>query len=54
MKVGLPLIICVLKPLAKNILTLLGLTAAASEQTHKLIKKFIVLGTTTTKIFPTK
>ena len=40
LKTGLPLIKNVIKPLAKSILTPLGLTAAASQQMWEYIKKY--------------
>ena len=47
MKTGLPLIGNVLKPLAKSILTSLGLTAAASATDAAIHKKIFELGVTT-------
>ena len=40
LKTGLPPIKNVIKPLAKSILTPLGLTAAASQQMWEYIKKY--------------
>ena len=40
LKTGLPLIVNVLKPLAKSVLMPLGLTLAASATTHLSIRKF--------------
>ena len=47
----MPLIENVLKPLAKRILILLGLTAAASATDPAIHKKMFGYGTTTLKIF---
>ena len=47
----MPLIGNVLKPLAKRILILLGLTAAAAATDPAIHKKMFGYGTTTLKIF---
>ena len=47
LKTGLPLIKNVIKPLAKNVLILLGLTAAASAADAGIHKKILVSGNTT-------
>ena len=47
LKVGLPLIGNILKPLAKSILIILGLTAAASATDADIHKKMFEFGTTT-------
>ena len=46
-KTGLPLIKSVIKPLAKNVLIPLGLTAAASAANTGIHKKILGSGTTT-------
>ena len=51
LKIDLPLIGNVLKPLAKRILIPLGLTAAASATDADIHKKMFGFGTTTLKIF---
>ena len=50
-KTGLPLIVNVLKPLAKSVLTPLGLTAATSASDAAIYKKMFGSGTTTLIIF---
>ena len=47
LKIGLPLIRTVLKPLAKSVLIPLGLTAAASATDTVILKKMFWSGTTT-------
>ena len=47
LKTGLPLIKNVIKPLAKSVLILLGLTAAASAADAEIHKKILGYGTTT-------
>ena len=47
LKAGLPLMKNVIKPLAKSVLTPLGLTAAASAADAGIHKKFLGSGTTT-------
>ena len=50
LKTGLPLISNVIKPLAKSVLTSLGLTAAASEADAGIHKKILGSGNMTTLI----
>ena len=50
LKIGLPLLSNVIKPLAKSALTLLGLTAAASAADAGIHKKILGSGNTTTLI----
>ena len=47
LKAGLPIIKNVTKPLAKTVLTSLGLTAAASAADTGILKKILGSGTTT-------
>ena len=47
LKTGLPLMKNVIKPLARSVLILLGLTAAASAEDARIHKKFLGSGTTT-------
>ena len=51
LKTGLPLIKNVIKPLAKNVLIPLGLTAAASAADAGILKKILGSGNTTLIIF---
>ena len=47
LKTGLPLMKNVIKPLARSVLILLGLTAAASAEDARIHKKILGSGTTT-------
>ena len=47
LKTGLPLIKNVIKPLAKSVLILLGLTEQHQQQMQEYIKKILASGTTT-------
>ena len=54
LKTGLPLIISVITPLAKSVLILLGLTAAASAADAGIHKKILGSGNNTTLIISNK
>ena len=54
LKTGLPLIISVITPLAKSVLILLGLTAAASAADLGIHKKILGSGNNTTLIISNK